>query len=66
MKGRLGLILFGLVALSAQLALAAPRLEISSTELDLGQARQGQVLKGVFELNNQGDSPLVIERVSPG
>jgi len=36
----------------------APRLMLRPTGLDLGNGRPGEVLRGVFELQNTGGTPL--------
>jgi hypothetical protein len=53
-------------ALLSSPVLAEPRLDLSVTEIDGGQVRQGELLKGVFEIGNSGDADLIIEKVQPG
>ena len=48
------------------LAAAGPNMVLNKTALDAGQAYEGLTIQGVFEVLNQGDSDLVIQRVAPG
>lgn len=41
----------------------APRLEVSSPEFDFGQVYAGEQVEHLFQLSNQGDAALVIDRV---
>ncbi|MBW1713931.1 MAG: hypothetical protein JRJ59_12375 [Deltaproteobacteria bacterium] len=48
------------------LAAAGPKMVLDKTTLDAGQAYEGQTIQGVFEVLNQGDADLIIQRVAPG
>lgn len=45
--------------------LAGPRLVIKEKTHDYGAVRQGVTIEHVFKVNNEGDAPLEIKRVSP-
>ena len=56
--------LFCLACFSAQAQGAAgPKIVIAEREHDFGTVHQGAELKKDFEITNQGDAPLVIEKV---
>ncbi|MBW1709885.1 MAG: hypothetical protein JRG97_05695 [Deltaproteobacteria bacterium] len=46
---------------------AEPKVNMPQTRIEFEKPFfQGEVIQGVFELNNDGDSVLIIERVDPG
>lgn len=47
-------------------ATGAPRLDVASQTIDLGQLVRGQVAKAQFALRNAGDAVLRIESAKPG
>lgn len=54
----------GIVLLSAVFAAAAaPRIVFKETSKDFGKVKQGSVLTHEFVFKNEGDAPLVIDRV---
>ena len=44
----------------------APRLEVATPTIDLGEVIRGRTEPVVFELRNAGDAPLTILRAKPG
>ena len=52
-----------LFCLSGAIAMAAPELLVAEPKFDFGDVFQGDKVRHVFEFVNQGDEPLLIERV---
>ncbi|HAR45526.1 MAG: hypothetical protein A2X56_15525 [Nitrospirae bacterium GWC2_57_13] len=52
----------GVLTLSAQEP-QGPRIGIPQERFDLGKVVQGEKVEHVFEIRNEGDEPLVIERI---
>lgn len=59
-------ILIPLVAccLLASVAMAAPDLQVPEAKFDFGEVFQGEKVPHVFQFTNQGDEPLLIDRVT--
>lgn len=52
-----------LYVLTGSVALAAPALQVAEPSFDFGEVFQGDRVLHVYELTNQGDQPLLINRV---
>jgi hypothetical protein len=52
-----------LSCLSGSLAFAAPELQVPEPDFDFGEVFQGDKVLHVYEFTNQGDEPLLIDRV---
>ncbi len=51
------------LVLSAAVASAAPRAEVSKTVHDFGEVFEDQALTHIFEVKNVGDAPLIIKHI---
>jgi len=60
------LVIIWLVFAWPVLAQAGPKMHLPETEIDVGRVFQGEPMRGVFEVVNQGDEDLLIRRVEPG
>lgn len=63
MRSPFALLTFVAVLLFAVPASAAPQLLVAEPKFDFGEVLQGDKVLHVFELVNQGDEPLLIDRV---
>jgi hypothetical protein len=43
-----------------------PEVSLTEREFDFGEVKQGEVVRHIFKVINQGDETLTIEKVSPG
>lgn len=60
------IVITGIVAVLAPIALGAPLMQLSEKEFDFGYAPQNSKISHVFWVYNRGDDTLKIEKVVPG
>jgi hypothetical protein len=63
MRTTLCLVAIALVCLSGSVVFAASSLQVNGLTFDFGEVLQGEKVPHAFEFVNQGDEPLIIDRV---
>lgn len=65
-----GLAILTLILTSGHFALAdqgrAPKIVLKEQDFDFGEVKQGETIVHTFEVLNQGQVMLIIEKVNPG
>lgn len=65
-----GLTILALILICGHFALAeqdgAPKMVLKEQNFDFGEVKEGEVITHTFEVLNQGDEMLTIEKVNPG
>ena len=65
-----GLTILALILMCGHFALAdqdgAPKMVLKERDFDFGEVKGGEVITHTFEVLNQGDQILTIEKINPG
>ncbi len=63
MRSMVVLVIFMVLCCFTTVSFAAPDLQVATPTFDFGEIYQGEKVPHVFEFSNQGDEPLLIDRV---
>jgi len=66
----IGLEIFALIFVYSNFALSqegrAPKILINAPEFYFGEVKEGEIITHTYQVLNQGNEPLAIEKVKPG
>ena len=66
----IGLAIVALILVYSNFALSqedrAPKILINAHDFDFGEVKEGEIITHTYQVLNQGNEPLTIEKVKPG